>query len=124
MDMLRKPLIQSHFDTLIWCGACFLLSVACFWWPVLSIIFGPDAQDPNINIGRAVWFGVVLTSPFMLTAAVGAVIAFRKLYLQKRRTDGQVSHGMITMGAIFTFGSVLPPLAILTLLLIFFLQRV
>jgi hypothetical protein len=103
-----KPSANSRYDSIIWCGLCFLISFIGFWLPLLADKFMSSDDNPG---GGAIW---IVTGPFILAAGIGSIFACRRL-IATRHQGGQPasSRFMIALGVIFTLGALSPILIFL-----------
>ena len=103
-----KPLVNRRYDSLVWCGLCFVISFVGFWLPPLAENLVSSYDSPG---GGVIW---IFTGPFVLAAGIGSIFACRRLVATRRQEGQQApSRFMIALGVIFTLGAISPILIFL-----------
>ena len=116
-----KQLIHPRYDPLLWCGACCLVSVITFWWPlaIMSTLSG-DLHD----FRRAYVQMVLLASPiFFASGTPRALFALRRLVRARHAAQGKSTGSMIVLGGFLTIGAALPGILLIVALAAFFIAR-
>lgn len=115
-----KPLIHHRYDPLLWCGACFLISVITFWWPLATTYTLPENAH---DFRRGYVQMILLASPLFLASGVRAIFAFRRLVLSRHMLSDRSRGYMIGLGGFFTVGAILPSILLIVAMVSFMIAR-
>jgi hypothetical protein len=115
-----KPLITPRYDPLIWCGACCLISVITFWWPLATMY---TLSDNLHDFRRGYIQMTLLASPIYFASGIRALFAFRRLVVARHTINGKLKGYMIALGGFFTIGAALPAILLLVAIVSFFIAR-
>jgi hypothetical protein len=111
-----KTPVKGLLDPLIWCAACFLISVVAYWWPAATHA-GPQGSDDRIGM---VYIGLIwIIAPLVTAAGVRAIFACRELFHLARGQNEVRANLAALLGLIFTVLTVLTATWLLFIFLLF-----